>query len=73
MEAVYKHSEIVDFAQTIEYSKDGIVSKCIIQKPVGNVSLFSFDKGQQLSEHTAPFDALIQVLEGKAEIMIDGD
>jgi len=72
MENTFKHSEIVSFAQTIEYSTDGIVSKRIIQKPIGNVSLFSFDKGQQLSEHTAPFDALIQVLEGQAEIMIDG-
>ena len=72
MENTFKHSEIVNFAQTIEYSTDGIVSKRIIQKPIGNVSLFSFDKGQQLSEHTAPFDALIQVLEGQAEIMIDG-
>jgi len=73
MEQTFKHSEIVNFANTIDYSKDGIVSKRIIQKPVGNVSLFSFDKGQQLSEHTAPFDALIQVLEGNAEIVINGN
>lgn len=72
MENTFNHSEIFEFANRIEYSPDGIVSKRIIQKPTGNVSLFSFDKGQQLSEHTAPFDALIQVLEGQAEILING-
>ena len=72
MESGFKHSEIFEFSQKVEYSADGIISKRIIQKPTGNVTLFSFDKGQQLSEHTAPFDALIQVLEGEAEITIDG-
>lgn len=71
MESTFKHSEVFEFAKTVDYSSDGIVSKRIIQKPTGNVSLFSFDKGQQLSEHTAPFDALIQVLEGSAEIIIN--
>ncbi|MFP4024552.1 MAG: cupin domain-containing protein [Thiohalospira sp.] len=65
------HSEIFDFVEKVNYSSDGIVSKKIIQKPVGNVTLFAFDKGQELSEHSAPFDALIQVLEGTAQIIID--
>lgn len=59
------------FAGIIQYEPDGIVSKRIIQKEKGNVTLFAFDKGQQLSEHTAPFDALVQVIEGEAEIIID--
>ncbi len=64
-------SEIFDFCQKVDYSTDGIVSKRIIQKPTGNITLFAFDKGQELSEHTAPFDALVQVIEGKATIIIN--
>lgn len=68
----FNHSTIMDFAAKVEYSAEGIVSKRVMQKDKGNVSLFAFDKDQQLSEHSAPFDALIQVLDGKAKIMIDG-
>lgn len=68
----FNHSTIMDFAAKVEYSAEGIVSKRVLQKDKGNVSLFAFDKDQQLSEHSAPFDALIQVLDGKAKIMIDG-
>jgi quercetin dioxygenase-like cupin family protein len=70
METVEK-SSILNFQEMVEYSDNGIVSKRILEKKTGNVSLFSFDKGQSLSEHTAPFDALIQVIEGTAEILID--
>jgi len=66
------HSNVFDFTRSIEYSSDGIVSKQIIKNPGGNITLFAFDEGQELSEHSAPFDALVQVLEGEAEIMIDG-
>lgn len=59
------------FNEKVDYSAEGIVSKRVLQKDKGNVSLFAFDKGQQLSEHSAPFDALVQVLEGEAEIIID--
>jgi len=65
------HSKILNFATDIEYAADGIVSKRIIQKTTGNVSLFAFDKGQQLSEHSAPFDAMVQVIEGQATIYIN--
>lgn len=65
------HSSVFNFAGKVDYSGDGIVSKRIIQKSTGNVTLFAFDKGQELSEHSAPFDALIQVLEGSAQIIID--
>ena len=68
----FNHSTIMDFAARVEYSAEGIVSKRVLQKEKGNVSLFAFDKDQQLSEHSAPFDALIQILDGKAKIMIDG-
>ncbi len=66
------HSKKLNFTKDVEYAADGIVSKRILEKTTGNVSLFAFDKGQKLSEHSAPFDALIQVLEGKAEITIAG-
>ena len=67
----FNHSTIMEFTAKVEYSAEGIVSKRVLQKEKGNVSLFAFDKDQQLSEHSAPFDALIQVLDGKAKIMID--
>lgn len=56
----------------ISYQKDAIVSKTIIDKSTGTVTLFAFDEGQGLSEHTAPFDALVQILDGQVEITISG-
>ncbi len=61
------------FSDEIDYSDGGIVSKRVLEKSTGNVSLFAFDKGQKLSEHTAPFDAMIQITEGEAEIVIGGE
>jgi quercetin dioxygenase-like cupin family protein len=55
------------------YQAGAIVSRQIIQKKTGSVTLFAFDAGQALSEHTAPFDALVQVLDGKVEITISGE
>jgi len=56
----------------IEYQEGAVVSKEIIRKGTGTVTIFAFDKGERLSEHTAPFDAMIQVIDGKAEITISG-
>ena len=56
----------------IEYQNGSVVSKEIIKKESGTVTLFAFDCGQGLSEHTAPFDALVNVIEGQAEISISG-
>ncbi len=69
----FNHSTIFNFITQVEYSENGIVSKRILEKKTGNVSLFSFDKGQKLSEHTAPFDAMIQIIEGIAEVIINGN
>lgn len=55
----------------VGYDDGAVVSRTIIQKPVGTVTIFSFDKGQGLSEHTAPFDAMVEILDGEAEISID--
>ena len=56
----------------LDYQKDAIVSKTMIDKKTGTVTLFAFDQGQGLSEHTAPFDARVQVLEGEVDIKISG-
>lgn len=56
----------------VDYQDGSIVSKEIIKKEKGTVTLFAFDKGQGLSEHAAPFDALVYVFEGLAEVMISG-
>lgn len=56
----------------VEYQADSIVSKTLIEKKTGTVTLFAFDKGQGLSEHTAPFDAMVCILDGKALITISG-
>jgi len=56
--------------ELIEYSKDSIVSKTLLDKSAGTITLFAFDQGQKLSEHTAPYDAVVQVLDGKAQVKI---
>ena len=58
--------------QFIDYADGSVVSKTLIKKEIGNITLFAFDKGQGLSEHTAPFDAVVYILDGKAEITIGG-
>ena len=58
--------------ELVNYQDGAVVSREIFKKPTGNVTLFAFDEGQGLSEHTAPFDALAQVVEGEAEITISG-
>ena len=56
----------------VDYQQGSVVSKQVIKKDAGNVTLFAFDLGQGLSEHTTPFDALVYVFDGEAEIFIDG-
>ena len=65
-----KSSSLVDM---VDYQKDAVVSKTIIEKKTGTVTLFVFDQGQGLSEHTAPFDALVEVIDGEVEIKISGN
>ena len=60
------------YAELVDYQEGSIVSRTIIDKPTGTITLFAFDKGQNLSEHTAPFDALVEVIEGTGTITIDG-
>lgn len=56
----------------IDYAADSIVSKTILDKPVGTITLFAFDEGQKLSEHTAPYDAVVQVIDGRGQLTIGG-
>ena len=65
-------SEVLKMAELAAYQDGSVVSRQITKADAGNVTLFAFDKDQELSEHTAPFDALVQVLEGEAEIRISG-
>jgi quercetin dioxygenase-like cupin family protein len=57
----------------VEYQEGAVVSRTIIDKPQGTVSLFAFAEGEGLSEHTTPYDALVQVLDGEVEITIGGE
>ncbi len=65
-------AEVAKAGELVNYQDGAVVSREILKKPTGNVTLFAFDEGQGLSEHTAPFDALVQVIEGEAEIIISG-
>ena len=65
-------AQLVRTAEFVNYQDGAVVSREIVRKPAGSVTLFAFDAGEGLSEHTAPFDALVQVLEGEAEIMVSG-
>lgn len=65
-------SKALETQSLIDYQKDSVVSKEIIKKELGTVTVFAFDKGQGLSEHSAPFDAMVQIIDGEAEITISG-
>jgi quercetin dioxygenase-like cupin family protein len=58
-------------ASLVDVQPGAVVSRELISKPQGTVTIFAFDQGQGLSEHTAPFDAIVQILDGSAEIVID--
>ena len=65
-------AQVARTADFVQYQEGAVVSREIVKRPTGNVTLFAFDEGQGLSEHTAPYDALVQVLEGEAEILVSG-
>ncbi|WP_320980262.1 cupin domain-containing protein [Bacteroides sp.] len=73
MEQSFQKGVVLHLASLIEYTEGGVISKQLIKSPAGNITLFSFDKGEGLSEHRAPFDALVQVLEGVANITVNGN
>jgi quercetin dioxygenase-like cupin family protein len=68
----FANAQVVKAAELVNYQAGSIVSRELVKKPTGTVTVFAFDEGQGLSEHTAPFDALVQVVEGEVEIHISG-
>ena len=71
MSAEFTKSKTFSLATSVEYSENATVSKMVIRRDVGNITLFAFDKGQSLSTHSAPYDAFVQVIEGRGVIEID--
>jgi quercetin dioxygenase-like cupin family protein len=63
----------VDLTSSIEYSSNSVVSRTLVDNKAGTITLFAFDAGQGLSEHSAPFDAVVQVLDGEAVLTIGGN
>jgi len=62
----------VELADLADYQEGSVVSQTLVNKKTGTVTFFAFDEGQGLSEHTAPFDALVHILDGEAEVVISG-
>jgi quercetin dioxygenase-like cupin family protein len=65
-------AEATNLKDLIDYQADSVVSRTIIDKQAGTITLFAFDNGQGLSEHAAPYDALVYIIEGEAEVTING-
>ncbi len=72
METDSIHAEPQSLTGLIAYQEGAVVSRTLLKKPKGTVTLFAFDQGQELSEHTVPHDALVQLLDGEGEITISG-
>jgi quercetin dioxygenase-like cupin family protein len=66
-------AKTLDIKELVGYQEGSVVSRTLIDRGTGTVTLFSFDAGQGLSEHTAPFDAMLQVVDGEAEVRIEGE
>lgn len=71
MKTDFDTAKTANLAGLVDYSNEAIVSKTLIKKETGTVTLFAFDKGQGLSEHTTPFNAMVQVVDGEAVVIID--
>lgn len=65
--------QVIQILEFVDYQDGSVVSRKVVKTPTGSVTIFAFEEGQGLSEHTSPFDALAQVLEGEAEISIAGN
>ena len=68
----YEKGKKFSYVNTISYAEKAVVSKHVLKKETGNISLMSFDKGEGLTEHTSPYDAVVQIVDGKADIIING-
>ena len=65
-------AKVLKLVDLVGYQDGSVVSRVMLKQKCGNVTLFAFDAGQELSEHTAPFDAMVNVLEGEVEVTISG-
>ena len=72
-ESVDLRGKVLSIQDLVDYQEGSVVSRQIIKKDVGTVTIFAFDKGEGLSEHTAPFDAIVNICEGEAEVIISGN
>lgn len=72
MSTPIEHGNVFSATDSIEYSSNSVVSKTILKKPAGNITLFSFDAGEGLSEHSSPHEAFAYILDGSAEITVGG-
>ena len=71
-QGLHKALREISLEKHVEYTAGSVVSKTLLKKDTGNITLFAFDTGQGLSEHTAPFDAVVHILDGEARITIGG-
>lgn len=72
MSNMMEGAKVFKLAESIDYTEGAVVSKAIVKKSTGNITLFAFDEGEGLAEHSSPYDALVQLLDGTAEITIGG-
>ncbi len=68
-----EHSQAFELEKLVDYSEGSVVSRTLAKSDAGTVTLFSFDAGQALSEHSTPFDAMVQVVDGEVELVIGGE
>ena len=73
MAKTFEKATVLNFKAMIDYAEGGVVSKQVLKNSAGNITLFSFDKEEGLSEHSTPYDALVEVIEGVVEITIGGE
>ena len=72
MTATDKRGQVIGLSSSVDYADGAVVSKTVLDKKAGTLTLFSFDQGQGLSEHTSPYDATVLVVEGEAVLVIGG-
>ena len=73
MQGQIEHSKALEMTGLVEYADGAVVSRTIVEKKTGTLTLFAFDAGQGLSEHSAPFDALVHIIDGEMEVVIGGE
>ena len=69
---VVEKAQAIEMASLVEYQEGSVVSRTVIDKKAGTITFFAFDEGQGLSEHVAPYDALISIIDGEAQVVILG-